>query len=102
MRQVLLCVSILLLGLTWSFAQTSGSSEASPSGSGASQSAGAHSGASGQMGQSTASGHTTVEGASIMAGISIVWSFLRAVSYALLLIAVFAGRSSSPPVSTPH
>jgi hypothetical protein len=48
------------------------------------------------------SGHTTVEGASIMAGISIVWSFLRAVSYALLLIAVFAGRSSSPPVSTPR
>jgi hypothetical protein len=62
MRQVLLCVSILLLGLTWSFAQTSGSSETSPSGSGANQSAGAHSGASGQMGQSTASGHTTVEG----------------------------------------
>ena len=55
MRQVLLCVSILLLGLTWSFAQTSGSSETSPSGSGANQSAG-------QMGQSTASGHTTVEG----------------------------------------
>ncbi len=62
MRQVILCISILLLGLTWSFAQTSGSSETSPSGSGANQSAGAQSGASGQMGQSTASGHTTVEG----------------------------------------
>lgn len=63
MRQVLLCVSILLLGLTWSFAQTSGSSETSPSGSssGASQSAAAQSGSSGQSGQ-TASGHTTVEG----------------------------------------
>jgi hypothetical protein len=47
------------------------------------------------------SGHTTVEGASVMAGISIVWSGLRAVSYALLLIAVFAGRSTSPRVSAP-
>ena len=47
------------------------------------------------------SGHTTVEGASVMVGISIVWSVLRGISYALLLIAVFAGRSTSPPVSTP-
>jgi hypothetical protein len=47
------------------------------------------------------SGHTTVESASIMAGISIVWSVLRAVTYALLLTAVFAGRSTSPPVSRP-
>jgi uncharacterized integral membrane protein len=47
------------------------------------------------------SGHTTAESASVMAGISIVWSVLRAVTYALLLIAVFAGRSTSPPVSTP-
>jgi hypothetical protein len=47
------------------------------------------------------SGHTTLESASVMAGISMVWSVLRAVSYALLLIAVFAGRSTSPPVSTP-
>ena len=64
MRQVLLCVSVLLLGLTWSVAQTGGSSETSPSGStsGASQSAGAQSGSSGQMGQSSASGHTSVEG----------------------------------------
>jgi hypothetical protein len=44
-------------------------------------------------------GHTTIEGASVMAGISMVWSVLRAVTYALLLIAVFAGRSTSPPVS---
>jgi len=44
---------------------------------------------------------TMIESASVMAGISMVWSVLRAVSYALLLIAVFAGRSTSPPVSTP-
>jgi hypothetical protein len=47
------------------------------------------------------SGHTKVEGASVMVGISIVWSVLRAISYALLLVAVFAGRSTSPPASTP-
>jgi hypothetical protein len=47
------------------------------------------------------SGYTTLESASVMAGISFVWSVLRAVSYALLLIAVFAGRSTSPPVSGP-
>jgi hypothetical protein len=47
------------------------------------------------------SGYTTLESASVMAGISLVWSVLRAVSYALLLIAVFAGRSTSPPVSGP-
>src|SRR5204863_3084702 len=35
------------------------------------------------------SGHTTIESASVMSGISMVWSVLRAVSYALLLIAVF-------------
>ena len=46
-------------------------------------------------------GHTTIESASVMAGISIVWSVLRAVTYALLLIAVFAGRSTPPPVSAP-
>jgi hypothetical protein len=45
------------------------------------------------------SGHTTVQSASVMAGVSIVWSVLRAVTYALLLVAVFAGRST--PVSTP-
>ncbi len=47
-------------------------------------------------------GRTTVENASVMAGISMVWSALRAVTYALLLIAVFAGRSTSPPGSTPY
>ena len=47
-------------------------------------------------------GYTTFESASVMAGISIVWSVLRAVTYALLLIAVFAGRSTSPPVSRPR
>jgi hypothetical protein len=45
--------------------------------------------------------HSMVEGASVMAGISLVWSVVRAASYALLLIAIFAGRSTSPPVSTP-
>jgi len=45
------------------------------------------------------SGHTAIENASVMAGISMVWSVLRAVSYALLLIAVFAGRPTSPPAS---
>ena len=48
------------------------------------------------------SGHTTIEGASVMAGISMVWSVLRAVTYALLLMAVFAGRSTAPPVSVPQ
>ena len=47
------------------------------------------------------SGHTTIEGASVMAGISMVWSVLRAVTYALLLMALFAGRSTAPPVSAP-
>ena len=47
------------------------------------------------------SGYTTSESAAVMAGISIVWSVLRAVTYALLLIVVFAGRSTSPPISTP-
>jgi len=45
------------------------------------------------------SGHTVTESVSVMAGISIVWSVLRAVSYILLLIAVFAGRSTSPPAT---
>jgi hypothetical protein len=47
------------------------------------------------------SGYTTSESVSVMAGISIVWSVLRAVTYAFLLVAVFAGRSTSPPVSRP-
>ena len=46
-------------------------------------------------------GHTTAESGSVMASISIVWSVLRAVTYALLLIAVFAGRTTSPPISRP-
>ena len=45
------------------------------------------------------SGHTAIESASVMASISILWSILRAVSYALLLIAVFAVRQTSPPAS---
>jgi hypothetical protein len=47
------------------------------------------------------SDHTMIEGASVMAGISMVWSVLRAVTYALLLMAVFAGRSTAPSVSAP-
>ncbi|HEX3420661.1 MAG TPA: hypothetical protein VHT01_05500 [Candidatus Udaeobacter sp.] len=45
------------------------------------------------------SGHTAIQSASAMAGISIVWSVLRAISYALLLIAVFAGRPTSLPAT---
>jgi hypothetical protein len=42
--------------------------------------------------------------ASLFAGLSILWSLLRALSYGFLLLAVFAGRSTSvsptpPPVS---
>jgi hypothetical protein len=33
----------------------------------------------------------------IFTGLGVLWSVLRAVSYALLLAAVFAGRSASPP-----
>jgi hypothetical protein len=47
------------------------------------------------------SGYTISESALVMAGISMVWSVVRAVTYALLLIAVFAGRSTSVPVSRP-
>ncbi len=47
------------------------------------------------------SGHSMVEGASVMVSVSIVWSVLRAVTYALLLRAVFAGRSTPPPVARP-
>jgi hypothetical protein len=45
------------------------------------------------------SGGTIVERASVFAGLGFVWSALRAVTYALLLVAVFAGRSLSslPP-----
>ena len=47
------------------------------------------------------SGYSTSESVSIMAGISMVWSVLRAVTYAFLLMAVFAGRSTSSSVSRP-
>jgi hypothetical protein len=33
---------------------------------------------------------------SVFAALALLWSVLRAVSYALLLVAVFAGRSGSP------
>jgi hypothetical protein len=39
------------------------------------------------------SGHTPAERTSIFAGLGFVWSGLRAVTYAFLLAAVFAGRS---------
>ena len=35
---------------------------------------------------------TTAERASVFAGLGFLWSVLRAVTYALLLVAVFAGR----------
>ena len=38
---------------------------------------------------------TTVDRASVFAGLGFLWSVLRAVTYALLLVAVFAGRSVS-------
>jgi hypothetical protein len=39
--------------------------------------------------------------APILSGLSILWSLLRAASYALLLVAVFAGRSMPPAASPP-
>jgi len=44
---------------------------------------------------------STAERASVFAGLGFLWSVLRAVTYALLLVAVFAGRSpsTSPPSS---
>ena len=39
------------------------------------------------------SGHTA-EGLQAMAGLGFLWSVLRAISYLLLLIAIFAGRSA--------
>lgn len=44
---------------------------------------------------------TTAERASVFAGLGFFWSVLRAVSYLLLLVAVFAGRtiSASPSFS---
>ena len=45
------------------------------------------------------SGWTTAERASLFAGLGFLWSVLRAITYALLLVAVFAGRSNSPSAS---
>lgn len=42
---------------------------------------------------------TAAERASVFAGLGFLWSVLRAVTYALLLAAVFAGRSISPSES---
>ena len=44
---------------------------------------------------------TIAERASVFAGLGFLWSVLRAISYALLLVAVFAGRSNSSSVSPP-
>ena len=42
------------------------------------------------------SGWTIADRTSVFAGLAFLWSALRAVTYALLLVAVFAGRSISP------
>ena len=47
------------------------------------------------------SGWTTAGRASVLAGLGFLWSVLRAVTYALLLVAVFAGRSNSPSTCPP-
>jgi len=47
----------------------------------------------------TQSGWTTAHRASMFAGLGFLWSILRAVTYALLLVAVFAGRSIVPSAS---
>ena len=44
---------------------------------------------------------TIADRASVFAGLGLLWSVLRAVSYALLLVAVFAGRSNSSSASPP-
>jgi uncharacterized protein YqgC (DUF456 family) len=43
---------------------------------------------------------TMADRASVFAGLGFLWSVLRAVTYALLLVAVFAGRSNSPSASS--
>ena len=40
--------------------------------------------------------------ASVLTNLSILWSLLRAITYALLLVAVFAGRSTSLSSSSPN
>jgi hypothetical protein len=49
----------------------------------------------------TRNGGTMSERASVLAGLGFLWSVLRAVTYALLLVAVFAGRSTPSSVATP-
>ena len=39
---------------------------------------------------------TLAERTSVFAGLGFLWSVLRAITYALLLVAVLAGRSTSP------
>jgi hypothetical protein len=46
------------------------------------------------------SGWPMAERASVFAGLGFLWSVLRAVTYALLLVAVFAGRSILPSAPT--
>ena len=46
------------------------------------------------------SGGTVAERAPVFAAVGFLWSVLRAVTYALLLVAVFAGRSVSPSASS--
>jgi hypothetical protein len=48
----------------------------------------------------TRSGGTVAERTSVFAGLGFLWSVLRAITYALLLVAVLAGRSTSPSAST--
>ncbi len=45
-------------------------------------------------------GDNVAQRASILGALGFVWSFLRAATYALLLIAVFAGRSNSNVATT--
>ena len=61
MRQLLLLVSVLLLGLSWAVAQSSTPSSQSPDSTGSSQSTGS-SAASGQSSRTGTGGQMTVEG----------------------------------------
>ena len=47
------------------------------------------------------SGATVAQRSSVFAGLGFFWSVLRAFTYALLLIAVFAGRSTRSSAPTP-
>jgi hypothetical protein len=44
---------------------------------------------------------TTANRTTVFAGLGFLWSVLRAVTYALLLVAVLAGRPNSTSASTP-